>query len=101
MYRTPFICSYKELPEYQDETCPSCNQDLRRAIRRSFRDRRIVREEYYFNEKFCSGGRYGFLWLKKCLETRPHLHQSCHRCKAKWIVAPKMPLQQFYVCCPN
>lgn len=29
-----------------------------------------------------------FPWPRRCRETGPHIHQSCSRCKFKWIVNP-------------
>ncbi len=39
-------------------------------------------------ERFCLGGRYGFLWLRRCSERRHHMHQGCNHCGARWLTAP-------------
>ena len=30
--------------------------------------------------RLCTGGRFGFLWLSKCIETREHFHVKCITC---------------------
>ena len=70
------------LPAYADEHCPACNARMRMCETASSYK---LREK----ERFCLGGRYGFLWLRKCNETRPHVHHACDKCGARWIVAPR------------
>lgn len=68
------------LRPHSHKGCPSCNV--------AFLENDKLCDN--FRERFCKGGRYGFLWLRRCLESRPHLHQTCKRCGAQWIVAPTL-----------
>ena len=84
-YRMPAIIEAEPPPlaphiNRDEGRCPACRQaiDTRDPGRMSIQ------------ERFCHGGRYGFLWLRRCTETRPHMHQRCTLCGAKWITAPAM-----------
>jgi len=61
--------------------CPACG--LASAVKDA-----LGRVSIQIDERFCTGGRYGFLWLRRCAETHPHMHQRCMLCGAKWVTAP-------------
>lgn len=61
-----------ELPPRADKGCPACWYALKDFLK----------------EFFCRGGRYGFLWLRRCRIREPHMHQHCTRCGATWIAQP-------------
>lgn len=78
VYRSAPIVSETEkpLPNISHESCPMCGKFF------------CINSDNFRADFACNGERYGFLWLKKCAETRAHLHQHCKRCGAKWICAP-------------
>lgn len=70
-----------ELPEYRRFKCFVCLWD---------HDKRCDQHQtwHYLGDRYCQGGRHGFLWLRKCAENRPHVHQSCPHCGASYLLAP-------------
>lgn len=86
-YRTLAIVPFDEpdIPQRERLTeCPACRVTFCNV------EGIVTKNGTYdnFQETFCAGKRYGFLWLRACKERRPHMHQSCIQCGAKWIVRP-------------
>lgn len=75
------------LPARASERCPACNLPF---AHEEYNYGRHVRSHHraHLRERFCAGGRYGFLWLRRCRISEPHMHQRCKRCCATWISAP-------------
>lgn len=75
-----------ELRELAERSCPACG--------RAFSSDAEPLAKFYahLRTRYCVGGRRWFLWMRVCRETRPHLHQACLRCGARWVAAPKVPM---------
>ena len=80
-YKSKPILEEDLLPlfDFNQKSCMCCNCAF------------IVDNKYnsFLKIWFCKGGQYGFFWLKKCLEKRPHIHNKCKNCGAEYITATK------------
>ena len=57
-------------------TCPKCNRHAKVEL---------------MIGRLCTGGSWGFLWLRTCNESREHFHVLCYCCGWRALMAPKFP----------
>jgi ribosomal protein S27AE len=78
---------HSSFPARQSTSCPACGKSFSYDVH-STGTYLYTQVDAMLEERFCVGRRYGFLWLRRCKFTEPHMHQKCKRCGAHWVSAP-------------